>query len=66
MEKPIELAVRETKQAFIELINNSRLPAFIMKPILKDLFVEISNIEESEYLKKKAEYDKSLEENENG
>ena len=43
------LKERETKEKLIEIINNSNLPAFILKPILKDLFEQTNLIEAQQY-----------------
>ena len=43
------LKEREFKEKIIELINNSNLPAFIIKPILKELFEQVNLLEEQQY-----------------
>ena len=39
------LKEREFKVKIVELINNSSLPAFIIKPTLKELFEQINLLE---------------------
>lgn len=59
---------REFKAKLVELINNSNLPAFIIKPTLKDLFGQVNLLEEQQYneaLQKRAEIEK-FEEEKNG
>lgn len=40
---------RELKTKLISEINECKLPAFIIQPILKDLLNEINKIEENQY-----------------
>ena len=40
---------RETKEKIVDVINQSNLPAFILKPMIKDLFEQISQLEEQQY-----------------
>lgn len=40
MNKPIELAIEETRNNLISVINESTLPHYVMLPILKDLVAE--------------------------
>ena len=62
------LKERETKQKLVDLINTSGLPAFILKPILKEMLEQLNIVEEAQYnqaqeLKAKKE---EKEEEENG
>ena len=43
------LKEREFKEKLVELINNSNLPAFIIKPTLKELFEQLNLLEQQEY-----------------
>ena len=45
----IILKERETKEKLVDVINQSNLPAFILKPMLKDLFEQINQLEEQQY-----------------
>ncbi len=40
---------RELRENIVQLINNSNLPAFILKPIFKDIFEQLENIEKEQY-----------------
>ncbi len=40
---------RETKEKIVELVNNSKLPAFILKPIFKDMYDQLNILEEQQY-----------------
>lgn len=43
------LKEREFKEKMIELINNSNLPAFILKPTIKDLYEQLNTLEQQQY-----------------
>ena len=43
------LKEREFKMKIIDLINNSNLPAFILKPTLKDLYEQLNDLEQQQY-----------------
>lgn len=40
---------KEVREKIINIINSSELPAFILKPIIKDLYEQLNNIEEQQY-----------------
>ncbi len=40
---------REFKEKIIEVINNSNLPAFIIKPTLKELLGQVELLEQEQY-----------------
>lgn len=43
------LKERETKEKIVQIINESELPAFILKPIFKDILEQINQIEMEQY-----------------
>ena len=43
------LKERETREKVVELINNSGLPAVMLKPIFKEMYDQISNAEVQQY-----------------
>jgi hypothetical protein len=45
----IILKHREFKEKVIEAINNSQLPAFILKPVLKEILEQVEQIEVAQY-----------------
>lgn len=45
------LKEREFKENIVQVVNNSKLPAFIIKPILKELFEQVNVLEEQQYKK---------------
>ena len=60
MNKPANLIVEETKENIVKIINGSGLPPFLMEPILKDLYNQISILKQQELEKSKQEYENSL------
>lgn len=47
------LKEREVREKIVEIINNSGLPAFILKPIFKEIYDQICIVEEQQYEKAK-------------
>lgn len=45
----IILKEREVREKIVETINNSGLPAFVLKNIIKELYDQLSNIEQQQY-----------------
>ena len=52
MEKPISLILRDTKLELAKICNESKLPVYLLEPILKELYIEIK-----ELTKQQIEYD---------
>ena len=42
------LMKREFEENLVKLINESKLPAFILKPIIKDLFEQLNMLEQQQ------------------
>lgn len=56
---------RETKKKITELINNSGLPAFVLKPIFKDMYEQLDKLSQAQYEEAlKLEQDKNKEKKE--
>ena len=45
MNKPFTLQVQETEEQLVKTLNNSNLPAYVLKQILKELYQQIEQIE---------------------
>ena len=60
MNKPSTLVYEEFKQDLANLINNSGLPAFIIEPVLQNFLNETRMVMQRQYQADKAEYEKSL------
>lgn len=43
------LKEREVKEKIIGIVNESGLPAVMLKPIIKDIYDQLNNIEEQQY-----------------
>lgn len=41
MEKPLNLIIEEGKESIIKAVNSSGLPAYLLEPIIKDIYNEI-------------------------
>ena len=48
MEKPFSLKVQELEQKLINDINSSQMPAYVLKTILKDIYMQIETSESEE------------------
>ena len=49
MDKPMSVVVRETKEEIVSLINEKKLPAFILEPIIKEVYEAVLQAKEIEY-----------------
>ena len=65
MNKPANLIVEETKENIVKIINGSGLPPFLMEPILKDLYNQISILKQQKKEKSRQEYQDSLKQQDN-
>lgn len=57
MDKPATLLQREFKENLVKTINESKLPAFVLVPILEQALAEVKDIEEEQYKADKAAYE---------
>lgn len=64
MNKPANLIVEETKENIVKIINESGLPPFLLEPILKDLYNQVSILKQQELEKSRQEYEDSLKQEE--
>lgn len=48
MEKPFTLKIQEIEKQIVNIINNSKLPAFCLKEILKSIYEEIEKCDNKE------------------
>ena len=60
MTKPANLIIEETKENLVKVINESGLPPFLLEPVLKDLYNQISILKQQELEKSRQEYENSL------
>ena len=64
MTKPANLIIEETKENLVKVINESGLPPFLLEPVLKDLYNQISILKQQELEKSRQEYEDSLKQEE--
>lgn len=60
MNKPADLIVEETKEELTKIINKSGLPPFLLEPLIKDIYNQISFLKQKELEKSKKDYQESL------
>lgn len=58
--KPITVVRAEFIEKLADTINNSMLPAFIIEPILKDMYLETKAMSQKQYEIDKSNYEKNL------
>lgn len=57
MDKPIILVARETEEGIVKIINNSKLPAFILRNIVEKVYEQLCKIEVEQYEEAKKTYE---------
>lgn len=62
MEKPLNLKIEEIRNQIANTINEANLPAYILKPIVKDFYTQLQNLEQQELIQAQRQYEKSLNE----
>lgn len=60
IEKPTILKIKEAEEEIIKIINNSKLPAFILKPIIEKILRQIEILEEQELINETNNYNEAL------
>lgn len=65
MEKPLNLRIEEVRNQIANTINEANLPAYILKPIVKDFYTQLQNLEQQELIQAEKEYQKSLKKQKN-
>lgn len=64
MNKPFTIIIQETEQKIVEIINNSQLPAYVLKNILQGIYAEIERVDNQEIAKYNEEQEKLSQEKE--
>lgn len=62
MEKPTCLLRKEFMDNIVKMVNDSKLPFFVIEPILKDLYITVKEEAERVYRLEKEAYEKALKE----
>ena len=60
MEKPLNLKLKEIKEQIANIINQANLPAYILKPIVKEFYNRLEILEQQELIQAEKEYQNSL------
>lgn len=60
MDKPLNILIEEGRINIAQAISNTKLPSYLLEPILKDIYNEIVFIKNEELRKAKKEYEESL------
>lgn len=60
MEMPISMRITALKNKLISEINNAKLPSYILVPIIKELYEQLSQLDIQNTQKDKLEYENSL------
>lgn len=60
MEKPLNLKLKEIKEQIANIINQANLPAYILKPIVKEFYNQLEILEQQELIQAQKQYEKSL------
>lgn len=59
MDKPITILHQEFMENIATLINESHLPAFVIRSLLKEVVAQLDVIVEKQYITDKTNYDKA-------
>jgi hypothetical protein len=60
IQKPTVVLIEETRRKIGEVITESGLPAFLITPVMRDLFEEVTNASRMEYETQKRQYEEML------
>ena len=60
IQKPTVVLIEETRRKIGEVINESGLPAFLIAPVMRDLYEEANNASRMEYETQKRQYEEML------
>ena len=62
MDKPLTLRVQEIQSKVVEILNDSQLPAYVLKIIIEELYRQLENIEIEEIKKYNEEHESQTKE----
>jgi len=60
MNKPLNLKAKEFEEQLVKLINESDIPAFILKPIIEKIYKQLEIVEQKQLEIVTKEYNESL------
>ena len=59
-QKPMTVAKEDFVNNLANLINNSGLPAFVIEPVMKDMYFEVRDVAKKQYQQDNEQYQSSL------
>ena len=66
IEKPTILKLREFENDVINLINNSGIPVFVLKPSIEKIYKQLEVLEEQEFLREQENYKNMINDKKSG
>ena len=60
IQKPTVVLIEETRRKIGDIINESGLPAFLLSPVMRDIFEEVRDASRVEYETQKKQYEDML------
>lgn len=66
MNKPANLITEETREKIVNTINESGLPPFLLEPIIKDIYNQVSLLKQKELEKSKRDYEENIKKEKKG
>ena len=60
IQKPTVVLIEEIRKKIGDVINESGLPAFLVSPVMRDLYEEVRNASRMEYETQKRQYEEML------
>lgn len=64
IQKPTTMLMDEFKEKFVELLNNSQLPAWVLIYLIEPYVQELKQVEQRVKIEEREEYEKTLKETE--
>lgn len=59
-QKPMTVAKEDFVNNLTDIINNSGLPAFVIEPVMKDMYFEVRDVAKKQYQQDKEQYESAL------
>lgn len=58
--KPLSVIIQEDKKKIADVINDCKLPAYLLEPIIRELYDQVIDLKNNEYRKEKKEYEQKI------
>ena len=59
-QKPMTVAKEDFVNNLTDIINNSGLPAFVIEPVMKDMYFEVRDVAQKQYKQDNQQYQSAL------